>query len=1103
MGRRTPSLSNQPINWQLVIDSLTIPERIILFRKNPHLFMADTTRSEEVARAWRTKLGRDETTSLEDRLGDLGIDESELPFVVGTVALDAAESLAHEPWMDVCAEVGGWRGRYGEDGLPEETFLTDDDEDERPCPFEHALVPWVDVATRQLIEKCPRVEDLLSKESIRREQRRLLTNLASFARFTFIQELESRRVGTYQGNDLLFGLLSKNPPRTVYIQLVRRLLGVDIDDGEGWMNRYPSLARLLGVRVVAWVRALVEFLERLESDRAMLASELNSGEDPGALVELSFGAGDSHNGGRSVAVCSFESGLKVVYKPRSGSVDVAFASVVDQINMSLESDLRVRVPRTLDRGTWCWAEFITPLPCSGTDDLRRYHRRIGALLMIIHLLQGNDFHLENIMAHGSHPIPIDLETVCVPENARVTNVSIDRATEIIDHSVLRTLLLPTVMGFQGENPRSMGAIHLQVDTPTMRKIKRLVHLNTDFQRWASIEDPAAETRPDSQPWTETGERLTTAEQQSETKKGYEAAYRSMQSRCEEFLGESSPLRGLDRAWVRVLNRATNIYARLLVESCLAENLVSGVDRWLHLERLGVVLSEDPNDDVRATGVELVGAESNALMDGDIAYFTTTGSGMRYWIIEPVTGEPVELPETSLKHSAVDSAAAQVTRMSDSDLALQLKFQSGAYRSAVLSLGKSLHTSPDDELTPVARSSRPLPDAVVHALEHIAENAIDSGRHLNWIDLQLSVETEQISTSPLDASLYGGRGGLALVFERAYRLFGERRWLDIACGAINFERNLSSSSSSAAQGLFTTPPSGLGGSRPGIVAAAWAIGRHEGYGHYREFARKIATSLSERTISKDVDYDIISGSAGYILLLLSLHQEEALPGIDPLVGRLTDHLVAHVCDVDGIGWRSNVSNLPLCGFGHGRAGIGLALLEAGRFLNRPEVRTMGLAALEAEHRLRSDSPDTGWPDYRQLKVDERHKATYSINAWCSGSEGIALSRAAALQISDSPFLRDDLDFALASIQSIRSRREHLCCGRSGRILAHQALRRLHAGATFSADSTDHGVMAASLESSLGPGNQVIGVGLFQGLAGVVWAGMSLLEDDGSALLLLRP
>ena len=96
MVLQTTSPFNFQVNWKLVVDSLTIPERISLFRKNPSLFMADITRSQAVARAWRTKLGRDETTSLEDRLGDLGIDESELPFVVGTVSLDAADSLARD-----------------------------------------------------------------------------------------------------------------------------------------------------------------------------------------------------------------------------------------------------------------------------------------------------------------------------------------------------------------------------------------------------------------------------------------------------------------------------------------------------------------------------------------------------------------------------------------------------------------------------------------------------------------------------------------------------------------------------------------------------------------------------------------------------------------------------------------------------------------------------------------------------------------------------------------------------------------------------------------------------------------------------------------------
>ena len=56
-------------------------------------------------------------------------------------------------------------------------------------------------------------------------------------------------------------------------------------------------------------------------------------------------------------------------------------------------------------------------------------------------------------------------------------------------------------------------------------------------------------------------------------------------------------------------------------------------------------------------------------------------------------------------------------------------------------------------------------------------------------------------------------------------------------------------------------------RPGIVAAAWAIGRHEGYGHYRAFAETLAVSVSDRVIRKDDSFDVISGSAGYLLLLL--------------------------------------------------------------------------------------------------------------------------------------------------------------------------------------------------------------------------------------------
>ena len=48
-----------------------------------------------------------------------------------------------------------------------------------------------------------------------------------------------------------------------------------------------------------------------------------------------------------------------------------------------------------------------------------------------------------------------------------------------------------------------------------------------------------------------------------------------------------------------------------------------------------------------------------------------------------------------------------------------------------------------------------------------------------------------------------------------------------------------------------------------------------------------------------------------------------------------------------------------------------------------------------------------------------------------------------------------------------------------------------------------IVAGSLDPRVMPEPSVMGVGLFQGTGGLIWTALSLLEDDGSDLLLLRP
>lgn len=1089
------------VEWSLIEATLDLPERIELFRRRSDAFEPDHARARSVLERWRSLIGRSSEESMDDRLGDLGITKDELAEVVGRIDESAAGDVPSSEWMTVLEEVLSWDGPCDEDGVPQSEALGHD-ANRDPIPFEDGLVPWVDVATARLRGLVPNLDEHLRPEVLRVQQLRLLENLSNFARFACIADLDDRRLSLYDGNDLALGMLIADPPRIAYRRTIRDMVGTN---SHGWMSRYPAAARLLAVRVVAWARCLAEFLDRLEADRAILEETYGDGAAIGALSMLKFGSGDSHNGGRSVAICGFESGHRVVYKPRSCAVDIAFTHIVEAANAMLPVECRLRVPITIDRGRWGWAEFLESSPGADLEDLRRYQRRMGVLLALIHMLQGNDFHLENVMAVGEHPVAIDLETVCVPESPSSQDErDEDPVQRKVLHSVLRTLLLPSVMGFRGGlNIQNLGAVRVEVEQGNRRRIQRLDRVNTDFQRWVAAE-PTDERRPESEAWIESGEVLSTEEQLALTQEGYRVAYQAFLACRKDWLGEESPIRLLEGAYVRVLHRATNIYVRLIQQSCQVENLRTGVDRWLAVDRASLSVTSDADDRHRKSHSAVVRAESVAVRDGDVAYFVSPGSGTSYWSIDPESTAPVEVPGTFLRRSAVDAARDQVRRMGEDDLALQTTLQSDAYRTALVTLERSIHErgrSPAVAADAKVRS-RPLQELVVDLLDHIIDRGIAHPEGVNWIDLQLDVAAEVARPAAMTTDIYSGRGGLALLFERAYRILGDRRYLDAAANCLRLEHHHWMTTPGFRHELTRARPDGVG-NRNGLMAGWWAVGRHEGYGELRDAAGELATALSDRAVQGDDGYDVIAGSAGSILLLVRMSQEESVPGVNDVVGRLADHLVRAGNQRDGWGWRIPSQRLPLCGFGHGRAGIGLALMEAGRALDRSELRRIAEEVFEVEHRHRGSVPSQGWPDYRGLGAAETPKARMGSPFWCSGTEGVALSRAAALQISDAPVLEDDLQFALETVRNPPVGRGHLCCGVSGRLLARNTLARLSAESPLPASETEQTISTLLQQALDGSDCPVLGLGLFQGMAGLAWTGLSTLEDDGSDLMLLRP
>ncbi|HBZ97848.1 MAG TPA: hypothetical protein DEO57_08380, partial [Phycisphaerales bacterium] len=757
--------------------------------------------------------------------------------------------------------------------------------------------------------------------------------------------------------------------------------------------------------------------------------------------------------------------------------------------------------------------------CQDEDEVRLFYRRLGCMLALIHALQGNDFHLENIVAAGPNPVAIDLETISVPRPYRDTSIMMEgKADDLVQRSVLRTLLLPSVMGMRGNHGvQNLGAIGVEIEAkgrPTIRK--KLTGINTDFPRWVPMDAdaPALQRNNQSQVLLEDGTAVDGNDYRSEVEHGYQIGYRSILKHRDQWLADDGPLQQLSDVWVRVLNRATNIYYQLLQETYDAARAASGVDRWVHTDRLLVnTQTVEPSDPIAQDTLNAVAtSEKDAMMNGDIAYFITRGADTDYFAPDPISGEPRVIPIARLETSAMESAREQIRAMGDEDLQLQLKLMNSSYVAAQVSLdnmmhGRGIHTDGDEQNTQPkhAWSTDELDAWILRSLDCLESQAINDEESCNWIDYSHDPQTDVLQPTPLDLTIYSGLGGLALVLERAYRHFNDRRWLTLAKRCITHQFNAVTTMQT--RGRFTgfdiEGPAGLMG-RAGMIAACWAIGRHETHGKYRDVARRLTIDLDPRIIERDTGYDVISGSAGYMLLCMHLNRQEPIPGLDPILTALCGHLARNTSDIDGLGWLS-AGPRPLCGFGHGRAGIGLALLEVGTHLNRSDYRDLGLETLRAESALKMDEHH-GWPDLRSVGTGAPLPSGPQLNAWCAGAEGIASARAAALSLADDSFLEADLTYALDCVNAHqKSGRTHLCCGSAGRYEMYKSIDRVLGSAANDGKNASamlhHSIDVEETDPTL-PEHGTVGIGLFQGACGRVWSALSERMDDDASVTLLR-
>ncbi len=208
----------------------------------------------------------------------------------------------------------------------------------------------------------------------------------------------------------------KHAPQQASDVLYLRFIGSHPEDRlQKLFDEFPGLAELCGVLVKNWLAAVGEFLARLQADRRELCARFPSGSFTCPVAKLQPGLSDPHNGGRSVVRLNFADGTSIIYKPRPLAPEAHFAVLVEQLNAS-EISYPLKSARCWDRGEYGWMEDVTASSCSVVAEVHHFYWRAGALLGLIYLARGVDFHRENLVAAGQYPVLIDLETLWHPQN---------------------------------------------------------------------------------------------------------------------------------------------------------------------------------------------------------------------------------------------------------------------------------------------------------------------------------------------------------------------------------------------------------------------------------------------------------------------------------------------------------------------------------------------------------------------------------------------------------------------------------------------------------------------------------------------------------------
>jgi len=888
--------------------------------------------------------------------------------------------------------------------------------DIKPFPFKEVFFPFVAIARGKLVNQAGDSYSLLSDEAHASLEHSLLLNLTYLC--SQAMELE---FSVFRLNRMPTAIrLLKQATATNNSEEYRAFIGGMLNGGLLlFFQEYPVLARLVSETTQMWIDATKEFLNRLASDWNEIEKIFPSDSQLRQVIAVKPSLSDRHQG-RSVSVITFASGLRLVYKPKDLGLEQAYFNLLAWINQH-KFPLSFKPLKVINCKTYGWVEYVEHFPCKAQDEVKRYYQRAGALLCLVHVLKGTDFHNENLIAHGEHPVLIDLETLMHhrPQKADSQIASQDvhsLANQRLDNSVLSTGLLPIwLLGPAGQSydVTGLGGISPQ-ETP----FPRLQWKNVNTDSMALAYEQGKTRQGYNVPFIEDSNSLPN-DYTEEIVTGFREMYQFLMAHKEELLSTDSPLNDLAHQQVRFIFRPTRVYGSLLDKTLNPKFLRDGTQRSIEFEILSRPMLSADNVHLFWS---LFQEEKQALEQMDVPLFTACSDS------ENLTIKPNLAIKSCFKEPIYNSVISSLKGLCNVDLeeecnfiraSLYSRFDSGEHGSS-FSKTANLYVNKISSLT-----NERIVNLAMGIAEDLQKQAIcSSDGSVTWIAPRYIHKAHRFQIEPVGYDLYSGCCGIALFLAALEKVTGGAGFRDLALEAIQpLRRDLQGS-----EAENIVQQMGIGGA-VGCGSLIYSLVRISQFLEQTtllENAKQLTSLISLNCIAEDKYFDLIGGAAGAILGLLALYNVSSSQEVLDKAISCGNHLLdnRHTSHIGYRAWKTFEGKL-MTGASHGAAGIAYALLRLSQITGETKFRE---AAIEANTYERSvfSLAEQNWPDFRGEKP-------YFLANWCHGASGIGLARVGALDILDTDKIREDIKVAIYTTEQSGLRDiDILCCGNLGQI-----------------------------------------------------------------------